>query len=690
MRLQELRITNFRQFHGQQEVTFASGAKNITVIHGYNGSGKTALLNAFVWCLYGRVTDDLEAPDRLLNEAAASELKAAEDGLVEVRLRFVAGGLTYTAQRQVVYRKDPSGALVPASDPGLSLWRVGESGAQEKVANAQNVIDQILPQRLYPFFFFNGERVESIASPDAYNDVEEGIKTLLDVEIYERSVRHLREQVVTELSRDLRQFGSDEATKLDDRLNALMAQETQVREKLTLERQNFASVEKELEDIDQALHRLEAVRELQSRRRELEVRRNAATVRVEDIRGQRARQMSKNGFLAFAAPVLEDIDERVRDARQKGELPAKVKPQFVDDLLGKGTCVCGRPIGHAEEEHLKAWRSTTGLADLEEQISMTAAVVPTLRSRRVDYFGSLDQMQDTLAATLAEKRRIDEELDEISTKIGGDTGEEAAGLERRRNEERGRQLNLGIEISRAEEKLQETEAQLREVRGDLEKVKIKNEKAGLIQRQIHAVNRIADALDKIYTIQKQDVRRELSERVSQVWNGAAIKDYRASVTVDFRLDLKKMVAGVDQPVHGASTGEKQVLALSFVGSLVWKARRNEERNQAEGGGLGRDLVVGGEYPLVMDSPFGALEDDYRRKVAEWIPSLASQVVVMASKTQWRNEVESAMRPRIGREYVLELHTPKANADRSIELGGHEHPYVRETAGPEKTIIREVK
>lgn len=692
MKLQELRLTNFRQFHGDQEIAFAQGdQKNITVIHGYNGAGKTALLNAFVWCLYGQVTKDLEAPERLLNEAAGAELGAGGEAVVAVRLRFRARGQAYTAHRQVAYRKEGEAGIVARGEPILSLWRVADSGAQEQVSNAQNVIDQLLPPRLYPFFFFNGERVEAIASAGAYEDVEQGVKTLLDVEIYERSVRHLRDQVVPELSRELRQFGTEEAQALVDDQSVQKEREKGFRETLASRKQNEAEVVKELEAIEQAQRRVEAVRDLVAKRTEVLAHKKAAEERIGAVRVQRARLLSKHGYLAFADSIFEQVEDKVRDARQKGELPAKVKPQFVDDLLADGTCVCGRAIGPSEVERLNTWRASTGLADLEEQIAMTSAMVPVLRSRRSDYFTGMDELQDALAAALAEKRRFEEELDELSTKIGdGAHGEEAANLERRRNDERGRLENIKVEIALTQKDLETTEARLRELQTLLDRIELQSEKARVIQRQTHAVNRIADALEKIYKLQKDDVRRELSQSISEIWSNAAIKEYKATVSEDFRLDLKKSVGGIEQPVHGASTGEKQVLALSFVGSLVWKARKNEARNVAEAATVGRDLVVGGEYPLVMDSPFGALEDDYRRKVAEWIPTLASQVVVMTSKTQWRNEVEGAMRERIGREYILELHTPKAEADRTVDLRGREHPYVRETSGPEQTLIREVQ
>ena len=80
----------------------------------------------------------------------------------------------------------------------------------------------------------------------------------------------------------------------------------------------------------------------------------------------------------------------------------------------------------------------------------------------------------------------------------------------------------------------------------------------------------------------------------------------------------------------------------------------------------------------MDSPFGSLESDYQRKIAEWIPTLASQVVVMVSRSQWSSQIENAFRGRIGKEYILELHTPKEGTAQNIKILGQDRPYVVET------------
>ena len=58
MILKKMILYNFRQFYEEHTLFFGiKGSKKVTIIQGQNGSGKTALLNAFWWCLYGETTE---------------------------------------------------------------------------------------------------------------------------------------------------------------------------------------------------------------------------------------------------------------------------------------------------------------------------------------------------------------------------------------------------------------------------------------------------------------------------------------------------------------------------------------------------------------------------------------------------------------------------------------------------------
>ena len=55
MIINKLEMYNFRQYIGLQEVEFSTDSeRNVTVLIGVNTSGKTTIIRAFEWCLYGK------------------------------------------------------------------------------------------------------------------------------------------------------------------------------------------------------------------------------------------------------------------------------------------------------------------------------------------------------------------------------------------------------------------------------------------------------------------------------------------------------------------------------------------------------------------------------------------------------------------------------------------------------------
>ena len=85
------------------------------------------------------------------------------------------------------------------------------------------------------------------------------------------------------------------------------------------------------------------------------------------------------------------------------------------------------------------------------------------------------------------------------------------------------------------------------------------------------------------------------------------------------------------------------------------------------------------FPIVMDSPFGSLDAQYRCQIAKVIPQLANQLVVLVTKTQWRGEVEAEISPRIGKEYVLTYYSSKPSCEKDyIDLSGEIYPLVQQS------------
>lgn len=81
MLIKKLKLKNFRQYIGEQEIQFSTDReKNVTVLIGVNTSGKTTLVRAFEWILYN--TNEFDDKN-LLNKNIAENMQIGETQAVE-------------------------------------------------------------------------------------------------------------------------------------------------------------------------------------------------------------------------------------------------------------------------------------------------------------------------------------------------------------------------------------------------------------------------------------------------------------------------------------------------------------------------------------------------------------------------------------------------------------------------------
>lgn len=65
MIIRRITLNNYRLYEGVNTIEFTlSEGKNITLISGENGFGKTTFLHSLIWCLYGRLIADVESEVR--------------------------------------------------------------------------------------------------------------------------------------------------------------------------------------------------------------------------------------------------------------------------------------------------------------------------------------------------------------------------------------------------------------------------------------------------------------------------------------------------------------------------------------------------------------------------------------------------------------------------------------------------
>ena len=180
MILTALEVENFRQFYGTQRLELGtSPERNVTVVYGANGAGKTSLLNAFTWALYRSFSPGFEQPEHLVNEHAWEQASVGDEVTTRVSVEFEHEERRYTVTRSTVVRKADDGSEVRVRDAAVSVGFIDEYGEYHSRDEASaGTIEEVLPERLHRFFFFDGERIEQLVKPSAYEEIEQAIKEI--------------------------------------------------------------------------------------------------------------------------------------------------------------------------------------------------------------------------------------------------------------------------------------------------------------------------------------------------------------------------------------------------------------------------------------------------------------------------------------------------------------------------------
>lgn len=657
MHILELSMTNFRQFFGRNVIRFGNRpGQAITIIHGVNGSGKTSILNAFKWAFYGKTDFDTREVN-ILNEQAIGEAASDSQINLSVVVKFEHDEIQYELTREQYFRKSDGMNVKSIGGDVATLSWIDSNGVYEKSNNPDNQINQILPEKLHTYFLFNGERIEKLANLSSSGQIRDAIRSLMGLEIVDRAQIHLSKKVVSKFQRELKGTSEKTLDEVLDKQSELSDQKEELESQLSDIQNNKNEFAAEISEISSRMRANEAAAELQKERENIESRLEELKVELNAADQGIARAISQRGFLAFFEEPANKVAGMLEERRQKGELPFKVRAQFIDDLLERERCICGAPLHHGSEAHttVSAYKKDAGSPGLEEAFMNTTGPLKHVQPDRENLYRELRDLSSRKSKLQEEQAQRHGRLDEISNDLGKGEIEDIIKLEERRRQIEGERENCVREEGSALGKLKQVNSELEDLEKDISEQSEKSEKGKLIRRRIDVAKECARVLTDLHEALAHKTREDLSSRFNGTFQRIIRKGYWAEIDQDYNLQIYKDIPGHGkQLVADKSTGESQVTSLSFIGSIIALAK---ERSQK-----GTQFFRGGNYPIVMDSPFGALDDEYRQFVARLIPELADQIIMLVSSSQWKGAVADECSPRIGAQYSLVYHSPNVKPD----------------------------
>ncbi|NWF61944.1 MAG: AAA family ATPase [Fischerella sp.] len=687
MKLISIKLCNFRSFYAKTpEIVLAHGdVSNTTIIHGNNGAGKTSLLNAFTWVLYEKFSAAFASAEQLVNKRAIAEAKIGQPVECWVEIVWEHDSKRYRIKRSCRVYKNESDF-----EPGkteLSMWVGRDDGSWYFVPpnqNLEDIINQILPSSLHQYFFFDGERIEQIVRSDKKAEIAEATKILLGVEVINRSIRHLSEAKKT-LENELKIIGDSETkqllrqqAKIEQEIERINNRQTEIKQELEYQQ----TIKKETSN---RLRELSAAKELQERRQNLESQKSANHGELKKKWEALKKAISTRGYTVLLSETTVQFREIIEDLKQRGELTSGISREFLHNLLSSQRCICGAELqeGNHSHENVKSLLDRAGSSLVEETAIRMSAQVDEIDKQAVGFWEEIDREQAEINQLRQNISQIEADLDNIQERLRKDPSEEIRNLQKRLDEIEEKITDLTLEQGANQQQIANYKTEIETLSKQITKQKLNEERQALAQRRIAATQDAIERLTLVKSRQEQQFRLQLEKRVQEIFSEISFTPYTPKISDRYELTLVENTAGIEAPV-AASTGENQILSLSFIGGIIDRVREWSQRKM---------LMVPdtSTLPIVMDSPFGSLDEVNRRQIARIIPKLANQLVVLVTKTQWRGEVAAEIAEKIGREYVLVYYSSKPDCEQDyIELGGERYPLVKQSPNEfEYTEIIEV-
>jgi DNA sulfur modification protein DndD len=199
MKIKNLELKNFRPYFGDVQISFPNIETNpIYLIHGPNGYGKTSLLLALNWCLYGHKTQ--KSAYEYFNTISREE----PNPLMSVRIDLADEDKNISVVRKIQCDSRVR-SVKDLSTTDLLFFENQTKRQAQDTQVLQELVNEILPLEASQFSFFDGERIEIYSSDQATDATKDAISSVLGLTLLTQA-KEDAEKLIYEIDKDRRRL----------------------------------------------------------------------------------------------------------------------------------------------------------------------------------------------------------------------------------------------------------------------------------------------------------------------------------------------------------------------------------------------------------------------------------------------------------------------------------------------------
>ena len=652
MLLKSLLIKDFRQFKGRQQISFSTdNDRNVTIIMGDNGTGKTSLAQVFTWCLYGETSFEDKI---LLCKATSASMLTNTEETVRAELTLEHNGTEHTIISEQKYRKDSSGTIRASGQRSFDIAFKKPDGTRDYVKQLDTEIrmKEILPKELSKYFFFDGERIGNMSKEIKRGRSQEfagAVQSLLGLSAYTAALSHLKGRGNTNV---LRVYEASYDAKSNSKIAEYSRQITELSEKIENIEARLIEIENNKEIAQDKCTDL-TERIAKNKDSENLAKKKADLIRKRDqLKSSRAtkatsilRSFNNNAPSYFVKKLMKDALQALSQADKLDKGVPNVNDKTIQFLLDRKKCICGTEVLAGNDafvsltqllEYIPPKSIGNMIGDFVNKCEDRNRAVKNYFDDFCDDYKFIREFEETYAEHEADIRKIEQQLE----------GLESVG-------------SLQADLSRYEKEIKTL---------DSEKDFLNQQKGGYItkQKELDAARQelankdetnrkieiykayaqyMYDTLSEQYAAEEAKMRDALQNTVNELFRNIYNGGFSLSLDEKYNIQINVIdqEAGFSEDVE-TSTAQSISVIFAFIAGVIKMARQSQQADNA--------MLVSEPYPLVMDAPLSAFDKTRIKTVCEVLPAVAEQVIIFIKDTDG-DLAEANLGSKVGQRYMFD-------------------------------------